>query len=643
MIDTRRLSVGVGLVSTLTGMLLLAVPAIGNSLLPDLGAVALVIMIGSVALWLAMTHVVDSEELMVAVPTPETRPTYRQAGADFAELIDAVSLVGRRRLTSDWDPDSTTETPRECLRESLQELAIGILAMTDGWPRETAMERLRDATWTDDGQATSFFSESLCPPVSRLAYSPVGNTDLPYAKRARHVVSALSHRVWGSAPDPDTAVGGESTPASGPYWPTGEFPRSRSTGLTRYLTAAVLAVSALGTVFGRPAAVLTATLGVALVGAARVWSPAPTVELSRSLSTDTPGAGEQVTVTVTIRNVGETTLPDIRLVDGVPPGLTVVEGSPRFTTALRPGKAATVSYTVGAVEGHHTFEPGLVIVSDSFGARETITTVEPTAGPTVLNCRFERPGTTAEAPQPQTSIHPGQRIGEESGAGVEFDALREYRPGDPPARIDWNHRAKTGDLSTVEFQEPRLSKVAIIVDTRPAAYVAAGTDAIPGPRHCAIAGFTIASRLLADGIPVGFGTTTSSDHWLPPAAGPGQSVALRDRFAMDDAIPWLPPDDHPSVTDTVTTFTSRLDPDVQVVFVSPCSDDDAIEIAHTLDVEGHSVSVVSPDCTTDNSVSGAYSRLTRVLRLSTLRQVGILVTDWDLDDNIEEVTLNDTY
>jgi uncharacterized repeat protein (TIGR01451 family) len=623
-------------------MLLLAVPAIGTGLLPDLGAVALVIGVGIVALWVAVTHVFDSEELTVAVPNPETRPTYRQPGADFAELIDAVSLVGRRKLTSDWKPESTTETPREHLRETLQELAVGILAMTDGWPRETAIDRLDDGTWTDDDQATSFFSEGFCPPVSRLAYFPVGDTDLPYAKRARHVVSELSERVWGCAPDPNSTVNDESTPASRPYWPTGEFPRSRSTGLTTDLTAAVLAVSTLGIVFGRPAAVLTATLGIALVGAARIWSPTPTVALSRSLSTDSPVVGEQVTVTVTIRNVGETTLPDIRLVDGVDPGLSVFEGSPRFTTALRPGKATTVSYTVAAVEGHHTFEPGLVIVGDSFGARETITTIEPTAGPTVLDCGFERPGTTAEPPRPQVSIHPGQRVGDKSGAGVEFDALREYRPGDPPARIDWNHRAKTGELSTVQFQEPRLSQVAIIIDTRPEAYIASDTDAIPGPRHCAIAGFTIASRLLADGVPVGFGTTMSPDHWLQPAVGPEQTGALRERFATDDAIPWLPPDDHPSVSETVAAFTTRLDQDVQVVFVSPCSDDEAIEIAHTLDIEGHSVSVVSPDCTNDDTVVGAYGRLNRVLRVSTLRQVGIPVTNWNPEDEIAEVTLHAT-
>jgi len=44
------------------------------------------------------------------------------------------------------------------------------------------------------------------------------------------------------------------------------------------------------------------------------------------------------------------------------------------------------------------------------------------------------------------------------GAGVEFHATREYRRGDPVKRIDWNRRARTGELATLELREERAPR-----------------------------------------------------------------------------------------------------------------------------------------------------------------------------------------
>ncbi|MDS0260729.1 DUF58 domain-containing protein [Haloarcula sp. S1CR25-12] len=622
---TDRRLVALGLLAGLGGFLVVAVPALGAALVPTAAAVVLTIGVGVVAVWLAVRQLADADEPF-ALPTPESRPGYRAVGGELADLFAEMGLAGRRQV------ESEELTARERLRATLRELAVDVLGRTDGWDAETARERLADGTWTDDEAAAAFFAEGYAPPVSRLAYLPVGRPDLPFARRGRRVVAALADRVGG--PVPDTEAAERPTVPTDSYWPTGEFPRERSTGLTAAVVAGALAISAVGVVFGRPGVVLTAALGIALVGAARAWSPEPTVALDRSLSTAT---GDEVTVTVTVRNTGERTLPDIRLVDGVPAGLSVVEGSPRVTTALRPGKATTASYTVEAVAGRHTFEPGVVVVSDPIGAAETVATVEAADGPTVLDCGFGRPATGSEPPRRQQTVQPGRRLGDASGAGVEFDTLREYRPGDPPARIDWTHRAKTGELATVEFREPRLSKVAVLVDARPAAYVAA-PGGVPAPRHAARAAFTVAGGLLAEGVPVGVGTIPVGGHWTPVGAGPDQRARLREALAGDDAVPWLPPDSSPSVAETVAALTARLDPDVQVLFVSPVADEDSVTLARTLDAAGHSVTVVSPDSTTPESVSGAYGRLRRSQRLSALRGAGIPVTDWDPGEGIVGVS-----
>lgn len=625
---TDRRVVAVGLLAGIGGLLLIAVPGLAGAAVPAVAAVALTVGVGLVAAGLAVRALLSGEEPL-DLPTPEQRPAYRSPGTAFTALLADVGLTGRRKLDADG------RTGRERLRAALEALAVDVLGRTDGWDPETATERLEDGTWTDDPEAAAFFAEGYRPSVPRLAYLPWGRPDLPFARRGRYVVSALAERVGWSAPDPDERETGVTTPTDG-YWPTGELPRTRSTGLTAAVVAGALAVSAVGVGFGQPAVVLTAALGIALVGAARLWSPTPDVALTRSLSTETPAPGDEVTVTVTVRNTGDRTLPEIRLVDGVPPGCRVADGTSRLTTALRPGKAITSEYTVEAVAGRHSFEPGVVVVGDPVGATETVATVEAAGGPTELDCGFGRPTTATEPPRPQVTVNPGQRVGSVSGSGVEFDALREYRIGDPPARIDWHHRAKTGELATVEFREPRLSTVAILVDTRPAAYVAA-PGGVPAPRHGAVAAFTLAGQLLAEGVPVGFGTVPPGDHWTPVGTGAQQRTTLRERLAGDDAVPWLTPEGAPSVADIAAALTARLSPDVQVVFVSPLCDDGSVAIARRLEAAGHSVTVVSPDPTDGGSVAGAYGRLDRWQRLSTLRGAGIPVTDWDPADGIEGV------
>lgn len=621
MTDRRRVTVGVGLLAALGGLVLLVAPAVGERAVPALGAVAVIILIGVVGLGLAVRQVFAIDTARFVLPTPETRPGYRQPGSEVTDLLASVSLVGRRKL------DAAEDTPRERLRARLHALAVDVLGDTDGWPPATAAERLADGTWTDDGQAGAFFAEELDPPIPRFA--SFRDIELPVVRRARRVLTVLADRYGETVPTELAATANPATiPATDPYWPTGPFPRVESTGVVNALTAAILGVSAVGVWFGRPGAVLATTLGLSVLGAARLWSPPATVSLSRSLSTDSPAAGDRVTVTVTVRNTGETTLPDIRLVDGVPPGLTVVDGSPRFTTALRPGKARTFTYTVAAVPGKHRFKPGLVAVGDGLGTTETITTVEAEEAPTELDCGFDRLATTTDAPRPTVTVDPGQHVGDATGSGVEFDAVREYRPGDPPASIDWHHWAKTGVLSTVEFCEPRRSRVVIVVDTRRDAYVTADDDGIPAPRHGAEMGSLLASQLLTEGVPVGLATTSPSAGWLPPATGSKHRVTLQEQFATADTIPWVAPDENPDVADVVAGLTARLDPGVQVVFVSPCCDDAAIEIARGLDVEGHSVTVSSPDCTGAETVAGIYGRLTRRQRLATLRAAAIPVRDW---------------
>lgn len=69
----------------------------------------------------------------------------------------------------------------------------------------------------------------------------------------------------------------------------------------------------------------------------------------------------------------------------------------------------------------------------------------------------------------------GQRESRESGAGVEFAGLREYRPGDPLRNIDWKATARRGEPIVKQFGEDQQLELVIAVDTGRRSRVAAGT------------------------------------------------------------------------------------------------------------------------------------------------------------------------
>ena len=50
------------------------------------------------------------------------------------------------------------------------------------------------------------------------------------------------------------------------------------------------------------------------------------------------------------------------------------------------------------------------------------------------------------------------------GRGMEFDAVREYQPGDEIRSIDWNVTARTGRLQVKKFVEERELSVMILLD-----------------------------------------------------------------------------------------------------------------------------------------------------------------------------------
>lgn len=401
---------------------------------------------------------------------------------------------------------------------------------------------------------------------------------------------------------------------------TGPYPTDRWRGIL----VVTLGTGGIGLLAKRPSLLLLAALGIVFAAYPLLsLPPRPELRLERRVSEESPKHGESFEVTTTVRNVGDRPLFDLRIVDGTPPALTVVDGTPRHGTALRPGKSASFSYTVEAKRGQHRFEPATVVARDLSGGHEVETTV---STETEIDC------TSAVSQVPlrsQTAGSAGRIVSDQGGSGTEFHKTRAYRRGDTVNRIDWNRYAQTGDLTTIEFRVEQPATVVIVVDARPVAY--RGREDEP---HAVAYSVAAARELLESmldsrnrvGI-AGFGRDTP---WIAPGTGREHRLRAQHFLTTHAAFGARPPDDGdvPDLADQVTQLRSRLPNDAQLLVLSPLLDDALVETVQLFDAEGQAVSVISPDVTVFEGTSRALATLERNERISELRRTGIPVVDW---------------
>jgi uncharacterized protein (DUF58 family) len=455
----------------------------------------------------------------------------------------------------------------------------------------------------------------------------------------------------------------------------------RTTNRWRGVVAVALFAGAIGVFGKRPDVLLCAVVGVVFAVYPRVTGP-PTVdlELERAVSDSAPGHDEAAEVAVTVRNVGDSTLPDLRIVDGVPPMLPVTGGSARHAAILRPGESTTFSYELTARHGTHTFEDATVVARDVSGMHEVETEV---SAETEIECHAAVPEVPLRA---QSEYRSGRLVTGESGSGIEFHQTREYQSGDPLSRIDWNRYARTGDLTTVEFHEERAASVVCCIDARPPAYRGRG-DEPHAVSYSVAAAEEILSALLDARDRVGVAAFGRDLLWLAPGRGPDHAARSRQVLATHPTLSMQPPEaartaspqlmaDGGATSSAAQTTTwvrtttgiqpgtdartgtgaqteaqteteaqtaelqKRLGADTQLILLTPLLDDAIVEAALSLEAGGNAVTVVSPDVTTDETLGGRLARIQRDNRVTSLQGSGVPVVDWDTDDSLGTVLLH---
>lgn len=395
----------------------------------------------------------------------------------------------------------------------------------------------------------------------------------------------------------------------------------------------VLFTSTTGLYFEAPLVFLTSLLGVAYAGYPLFVTP-PTVdlELSRTVTDETPDHGDPVTVTVTITNTGPRTLADLRIIDGVPTLLTVIDGTPRHTATLRPDTSTTFQYTVAAKHGSHRFTPTMAIAHDSSGNTRVETEVTADEQTTIreeIECTVDL---RAFQLRRQARQYAGQTPAEAGASGVEFQQIRAYQRGDSMQRIDWKRYARTGELTTVEFREEHRTAVVLCLDARQNAIRAAVSTEPHAVSYCVAAAQQVRSTLEQQSKQVGVAIFGTEFDWRAPSAG-------REQYAQIEQLLVDHEDDRPvpisvdgdatvSSTEQVRQLIALIQGNVEIVVFSPLIDGFGETAARQLDAQGYAVTVISPDVTADETVSGEFVGIERTNRVRTLRNRDIPVADW---------------
>jgi uncharacterized repeat protein (TIGR01451 family) len=418
---------------------------------------------------------------------------------------------------------------------------------------------------------------------------------------------------------------------------------------TQRFDAAILVaivLVAVGGIFGNDAIFLAAAVPVWYLFVAAVTAPPPAaaLDLTRSFEPSVAAPGQRATVTVSVENAGDRTLSDVRVVDGVPDQLPVVAGSPRGCLSLRPGETARLEYEVVASQGDHEFGRPVVRLRPLSGVGRATGRFD--AGEATLRCRRAVGGV-------ETAVGALRLAGTEPtdspGPGTTFHSVREYRAGDSLGRVDWRQLAKSGTLSTINFEATRATETLLVVDGRPSARIARDDGYPTAAELSAYAADLAATRLLTAGNKVGLtalGISGSdvevavpTDRSGHPWVEPGTSAVVRDRIeAVLDGVVARSQAREPEPQATAdggrTSIDGRgirqkLSKRIDVVVVTPALDDEPVALAESLAAAGHAVSVVSPDVTGRQRPGARLAGAERETRMRRLGASATAVVDWD--------------
>lgn len=377
--------------------------------------------------------------------------------------------------------------------------------------------------------------------------------------------------------------------------------------------------------------------GLVYLGAGLLYKPAPPrLAVRRQISTDRASPGTPVTVTVEITNQGQR-LEEVVISDRLPAGLQLVEGQAGLVTALAPGAAIDLAYTVSGERGIYHFDQIRITARDFLGLFRSETVASAPGQvfvlPEVITLR------RVDIRPRATRIYAGQIPARQGGPGVEFFGVREYQPGDPIRWINQRVSARhEQQLFVNEFEQERVADVGLILDARRQSDARANGGSLF--EYGVRATTALAVALLKGGNRVGLFIYGRWLDWTFPGYGKMQQERILRALARAE------PDASP-VFETLDHLPARLFPArSQLILVSPLLPQDP-ELLISLRARGYRLLVISPDPVAFEEkevgegraarLAVRLARLEREILLRQLRQAGIRVVNWQVDKPLPQM------
>jgi uncharacterized protein (DUF58 family) len=360
------------------------------------------------------------------------------------------------------------------------------------------------------------------------------------------------------------------------------------------------------------------------------------IEAKRSLSRDRASQGAEVEVLLEINNAGFR-LEEVLIEESLPPGLEVLDGETSAFCTLSPNQKISLAYRVRGVRGHYRFSGVQVTASDHLGIFRKKTFLS------VQNRLFILPRVhklkKIEIRPRYTRIYSGTIPARLGGPGVEFHGVRPYQPGDPLRWINARATARRPEAIYInEFEQERVADVGLILDARSLSNMPCDQGSLMD--YSIDAAAALSDFLLENGNRVGLLIYGGPIRWTFPRYGKIQKERILQSLAAAElgANP---------IFEDLGYIPTRLFPrHTQLIVLSPLVEED-LPVLLKLRARGYPVVIISPDpidyerrqLGEDRRVLFAtqIARLEREFLLKQLRQAGISIVDWNLQQPFHHV------
>lgn len=325
-------------------------------------------------------------------------------------------------------------------------------------------------------------------------------------------------------------------------------------------------------------AVSGGVLALALVAAIVELRGRPTIEIERLVPPNLP-LGEWTDVRLDLRRPDASAerrsprgtyeifdhYPTSAELDGLPIVVEVPsdEETVRLTYRLRPRRRGEARFGTIEVWRRSTFD--LLRRRHALGEAESVR-VLPNFRPILLQ------GLAGlEERMARLGVHLQRRRGE----GLEFQELRDYRPGDTMRQVDWKATARRGQLVSRQYQDERNQQVMLLLDCGRRLHAREGD--LAHFDHVLDAALLLAWVASRQGDAVGFQTFGGVERFLPPVRGAYAVERLVD--ALFDLQASLESPDYPAAAARLMERQRRR---ALVLLVTNLRDEDEDELVPTL-------------------------------------------------------------